>query len=707
MSCNKLAPAKIRSEVDLSDAAISLMDFFNVETNFEIVLSDVYVTFKLLGNLRRTKAFEASHHSQLDKARQRASVVSSRMLQHDNANDMTCIHEAARYAPYALGIYENYQQALLMAGRFTADSPEVFHPCIVERDGNSNFTLGSSFSLTEFEQPNTNLVYGSFITERVGDLIATPYCILVENDAKKVIIAIRGSASLEDLVTDLQLTPADMEDAGHVCGFDGKNKYAHRGILIRAKWILNDMKKSRVLRNILPPKYQDQMDHRLSGYSLVITGHSLGAACASMLATMLRPIYNGVKCYAFCPPGCTSSLDYAEECKEYVVSIVCGNDIIPRINLITFEIMRYEFFETLARIKCSKLKCILELRKPQKDIFIPQQMKKLLHDKDSIPSHTDYYRQLQSFRIMREKEVKERFPPETRLTIPGRIIHLKHCLDDDGNLTKNYAPHWETNDSFNELTLNLQAVQDHSIDNLVEQLSKIAAAYEDMHSGNKVVSDYPMNDPKSLRKAHMSTLQQEHIEDDIDDEGRFFVLCSRPHGLSSLLPTVSSIAALIISISGNNVCNILVRRVVGDLYFNSSNGSREKITAVSYGLYDWGFEYSREGENDLIRQCSLHSPQKHPDVYVKVARGSATAAVFIGLVSFGVLSMANSMHLTEKTFRRLSFCLLVATCCESLARNARTEVIWHIIWDPREGIRLQRQASTNRRTDGWMQSYKH
>jgi hypothetical protein len=61
------------------------------------------------------------------------------MLQHDNANDMTCIREAARYAPYALGIYENYQQALLMAGRFTADSPEVFHPCIVERDGNGNF----------------------------------------------------------------------------------------------------------------------------------------------------------------------------------------------------------------------------------------------------------------------------------------------------------------------------------------------------------------------------------------------------------------------------------------------------------------------------------------------------------------------------------------------------------------------------------------
>lgn len=164
----------------------------------------------------------------------------------------------------------------------------------------------------------------------------------------------------------------------------------------------------------------------------------------------------------------------------------------------------------------------------------------------------------------------------------------------------------------------------------------------------------------------MSTRHQEHDEGDTFDYQGFFVLCSRPHGFSTLLPTVLSIAAIIVSISGNNVCNILVRKVVGDLYFNATNGSREKITAVSFGLYSWGFEYYHEGNDDLIRQCSLQSPQKRPDIYVKVARGSATVAVFVGLFSFSVLSIANCMHLKEETFRRLSFGLLVATCCEAL-----------------------------------------
>ena len=40
--------------------------------------------------------------------------------------------------------------------------------------------------------------------------------------------------------------------------------------------------------------------------------------------------YPNVKCYAFCPPGCTVSMNLATECDEFVTSFVVGNDIIPR-----------------------------------------------------------------------------------------------------------------------------------------------------------------------------------------------------------------------------------------------------------------------------------------------------------------------------------------------------------------------------------------
>lgn len=655
LSCNKINAGNIRSEVDLSDAAVSFMDFFNAETNFGIVLSDVYVAFQFMNRLRKTNSFEVHHSAELDKVRQGDDVISpKRILQHNNPDDLSCLRDAARYAPYALGIYEDYQLALVKDGILIES--ESFHPEIYDSNGTSLNTT-TCYSLRKFNAPNTFLAYGSFINERVGDLIATPYCILVDTEAKEVILSVRGSASLEDLVTDLQLSPVSMEDVGQVCGFNGSEFYAHRGILTRAKWIVNDIKEKGVLRKLLLlPNGNDEECYPLSDYNFVLTGHSLGAACAAMIATMLKPVISDLKCYAFCPPGCSTSLNYATECQKYVVSVVCGNDIIPRVNITNFEVARYEFFETLARIKCSKFKAIRELRRPIKDVQIQDQMKRLLHDIDTIPQ-TEYYKQCLMFRGVREKDVKERFPTETRLTIPGRIIHLKHSIDYDGNLSKQkYTPYWESHDSFNELTLNLAAVQEHSIDNLVLHLNEIALSYNDEKG-------FRMSNVEELRATHGDYIQDHN---DIQNDAGWFILCSLPHGLPIVPPAMFSVVALILSIVGHGTCDLLVRRVIGDLYFYDSENSREKITAVSLGLYDYGFEYYHDGDSSLNRMCSFHSPETSPDAYVRIARGCAFLAVFIGLFPVGFLTMAHSMQLRDKTFKILAICLFASTCFESM-----------------------------------------
>lgn len=41
----------------------------------------------------------------------------------------------------------------------------------------------------------------------------------------------------------------------------------------------------------------------LQEYKLVITGHSLGAGTASLLAVLLRSTHPTLECYAFSPPG--------------------------------------------------------------------------------------------------------------------------------------------------------------------------------------------------------------------------------------------------------------------------------------------------------------------------------------------------------------------------------------------------------------------
>lgn len=66
---------------------------------------------------------------------------------------------------------------------------------------------------------------------------------------------------------------------------------------LTAKQILDKLEATKVL---------DKTMEQYPDYQLVITGHSLGAGVASVLAVLLKPKpkYNNLVCYAFSPPGC-------------------------------------------------------------------------------------------------------------------------------------------------------------------------------------------------------------------------------------------------------------------------------------------------------------------------------------------------------------------------------------------------------------------
>ena len=69
-----------------------------------------------------------------------------------------------------------------------------------------------------------------------------------------------------------------------------------------------------------------------AGYSIKIVGHSLGAGAAAMLAMWLkRSGVEDVTCFAFATPNCVS-LDLAEDCEDYVTSVVFRDDIIARFS---------------------------------------------------------------------------------------------------------------------------------------------------------------------------------------------------------------------------------------------------------------------------------------------------------------------------------------------------------------------------------------
>ena len=86
---------------------------------------------------------------------------------------------------------------------------------------------------------------------------------------------------------------------------------------------LNELKSS--MYNIV--SFDDLMKHsEFSEYKLVVTGHSLGAGVASVLAFLLyqsKDYKDRIICYAFSPPGCV--FRFADRCHAlYCIKVLAA-----------------------------------------------------------------------------------------------------------------------------------------------------------------------------------------------------------------------------------------------------------------------------------------------------------------------------------------------------------------------------------------------
>lgn len=65
----------------------------------------------------------------------------------------------------------------------------------------------------------------------------------------------------------------------------------------------------------------------------MVTGHSLGAGTAVLLALKLKQEYPNVRCIAYSPPGGLISQALVNYTKSFVMSVIIGDDIVPRLSL--------------------------------------------------------------------------------------------------------------------------------------------------------------------------------------------------------------------------------------------------------------------------------------------------------------------------------------------------------------------------------------
>jgi len=184
------------------------------------------------------------------------------------------------------------------------------------------------------------------------------YYLVIDHKSKAIVLTLRGTLGLTDVLTDLTCNYLDIEitfedERKFSTSSENKNENhifsVHSGMYYAAKWLAYDCKKLHEVINLTLKKYPK--------YGLVICGHSLGGGVASLLSVLWsipknksihakswvntsfvtsesscivsgRPIY----CYAY---GCPSvmSLDLAKRCKGLVTSIINQYDLIPRLSI--------------------------------------------------------------------------------------------------------------------------------------------------------------------------------------------------------------------------------------------------------------------------------------------------------------------------------------------------------------------------------------
>ncbi|XP_035723730.1 sn1-specific diacylglycerol lipase alpha-like isoform X4 [Vespa mandarinia] len=317
------------------------------------------------------------------------------------------------------------------------------------------------------------VVYATFHVD-VGE---TPFFVALDYTKKKVVISIRGTLSMKDVLTDLNaegevlpLTPPKDDWLGH------------KGMVQAAEYIRKKLQEENIIARALskdPSRGTDQ-------FGLTLVGHSLGAGTAAILAILLRQEYPDLICFSFAPPGGLLSMPAQQYSQEFTTSVVVGKDVVPRLGLRQMESLRADLINAIKRsvdpkwktIACSVMCCGCGST-PTSAVNMEaggciseyQRDKDLARSQAIIPMDSSIALTLH----------RPLYPP-------GRIIHVVRHHPNKGEkkyesrwrqvLSKRepvYQALWAGPCDFDEVLISPVMIQDHMPDSMLKALNKVSA----------------------------------------------------------------------------------------------------------------------------------------------------------------------------------------------------------------------------------------
>ena len=226
----------------------------------------------------------------------------------------------------------NHQNGRSVVGQLNEDCDV---PIILE---DNCCSCNSASAETRLSRHNYEIIYISYRCS----VNVIPFLVAADHSKQTIVVALRGSMSLSDMVTDMngQVDKVPIEN----CPDDW---LGHRGIMRAADYVKTTLIQERILERA----FSCRLDLGSQDYNLILCGHSLGAGAAAILGILLRPLYQNLKAYLYSPPGGILSMPAVEYTKQFAIGIILGNDTVPRLGVAQLERLRYH---TLLSLKSSQ-----------------------------------------------------------------------------------------------------------------------------------------------------------------------------------------------------------------------------------------------------------------------------------------------------------------------------------------------------------------
>ncbi|XP_071812700.1 diacylglycerol lipase-alpha-like isoform X3 [Apostichopus japonicus] len=335
-----------------TEIAEIVSDFFR---DIDIVPSDILAGLMLLreDQKKRRRAIEGNPGNDVITFLSGVPITpDTKYLDFTKEDDCSILSELHHYWKYAIASYGCSGYAMLHGSFKCLKLLSCRSSCITsqqrgDQTGRVQACCQCNYTaLLELSGLDPNdIVFGTFHSA----VWETPFFVALDHEHKKVILAIRGTSSVSDIVTDLCADTCPIPMEGCPPGFLG-----HKGMIAAAVYIKDKLQDEAILTQAFSCLPVDSDD-----YELLIVGHSLGAGAAAVLGILLKPDYPTLQVICFAPPGGLLSLPAAEYTKEFTTSVINGKDVVARVGLSQMELLRTDLLAAIKRSQDPKWSIIL------------------------------------------------------------------------------------------------------------------------------------------------------------------------------------------------------------------------------------------------------------------------------------------------------------------------------------------------------------